>query len=92
MNLKNEFAIVGGALSNLYDSSGQILRAFTRIQQAYEAKAEQVDALEDMDEIRGHYQDLAKVAIHTVISVEEEAAINYGRGDELLKKLEELDG
>lgn len=92
MSIKAKFSLLGAALMPFYDSSGKVLRTLVEVQQAYEAKAEQVEALEDIDDIRDDYRRLATVAIHELIATEEEAAVNYGRGDELLKKLEELDG
>lgn len=99
MSIELKFIALGAALTRFYDESGQAVRLLTELKQGYEALLEQleasqrqVEALENMDEIRDEYRRLAMVAIHTTISVEEEAAIDYGRGDELLKKLEELDG
>ena len=90
MNLRNEFTIVGAALSTIYNTDSKTIRSLAVIQQGYESLFEQVNSLEDIDDIAGSYRNLAERAIDELQAVEEEAAVNYDKAGELKKELEEL--
>lgn len=92
MNLRNEFAIVGAALSTIYNTDSKTIRALAVIQQGYDSLFEQVNSLEDIDDIAGSYRNLAERAIDELQAVEEEAAISYDKAGELRKELEKFNG
>ena len=71
-------------LNRGYDEAGETLRAFTRIVQGYEA-------LEECDDIAGSYRDLAKKAIDELQCAECDAAVSYGKAEELEREFRELE-